>query len=76
MSSPRGGGEKHAKTANGGLVVEYRDRAQGRTVELFTQNLHATHSNLAKSSGGPDVAAELRGDGPLLRSTLRRAPRP
>ena len=33
-------------------------------MDCFSQNLHATHTNLAKSSGGPYVAAELRGDGP------------
>eukprot|EP00966_Prymnesium_polylepis_P014709 339937-Prymnesium_polylepis.1 len=32
--------------------------------------------NLAKCSGGPNVAAELRGDVVLLWSTLLRAPRP
>eukprot|EP00966_Prymnesium_polylepis_P147419 3405241-Prymnesium_polylepis.1 len=35
------------------------DRARRPTVEVFSQNLHATHT-----SGGPYVAAELRGDGP------------
>jgi hypothetical protein len=40
------------------------DRARRPTVDFFSQNLHATHTNLAKSSGGPYVAAELRGDGP------------
>ena len=34
---------------------------------FFSQNLHATHTNLAKSSGGPYVAAELRGGSGDLR---------
>jgi hypothetical protein len=35
-------------------------------VDFFSQNLHATHTNLAKPSGGPYVAAEVRGDGPAV----------
>ena len=42
------------------------DRARRPTLGFFSQNLHATHTNLAKSSGGPYVAAELRGDGPAV----------
>eukprot|EP00966_Prymnesium_polylepis_P252700 5841614-Prymnesium_polylepis.1 len=33
------------------------DRAKIPTVDFFSQNLHATHTNLAKPSGGPYVAA-------------------
>eukprot|EP00966_Prymnesium_polylepis_P281689 6509074-Prymnesium_polylepis.1 len=33
------------------------------TLDLFSQNLHATHTNLTKSSGGPYAAVELCGDG-------------
>ena len=35
------------------------DRARRPTLGFFSQNLHATHTNLAKSSGGPYVAADL-----------------
>ena len=57
----------HARTANQGLVVVHMDRAQGPTVDFFSQNLCATHTERAKSSGSPCVAAAagLRGaDGP------------
>eukprot|EP00966_Prymnesium_polylepis_P303012 6999765-Prymnesium_polylepis.1 len=33
---------------------------------LFSLNFHATQTNLAKSSGGPYVATELRGDDPAV----------
>eukprot|EP00966_Prymnesium_polylepis_P299403 6918687-Prymnesium_polylepis.1 len=42
------------------------DRARRPIVDFFAQNLHATHTNLAKPSGGPYVAAELRGDCPAV----------
>ena len=45
------------------IWIELKDL---HTVDFFSQNLHATHTNLAKSSGGPSVAAELRGDGPVV----------
>eukprot|EP00966_Prymnesium_polylepis_P258007 5959779-Prymnesium_polylepis.1 len=32
----------------------------------FSRNLHATHTNLEKPSGGPYVAVEPRGDGPAV----------
>ena len=33
-------------------------------MDFFSQNLCATHTERAKSSGSPCVAAGLRGDGP------------
>eukprot|EP00966_Prymnesium_polylepis_P033418 776890-Prymnesium_polylepis.1 len=42
------------------------DRDRRPAVDRFSQNLHDTHTNLAKCSGGPYVAAELRGDGPAV----------
>eukprot|EP00966_Prymnesium_polylepis_P181964 4215107-Prymnesium_polylepis.2 len=42
------------------------DRARRPTVDVLSQTLHATHTNLAKSSGGPYVAMTLRGDGPAV----------
>eukprot|EP00966_Prymnesium_polylepis_P016063 371043-Prymnesium_polylepis.2 len=42
------------------------DRARRPTVDLFSQDLHATQTNLAKSSGGLCVAVELRFDGPAV----------
>ena len=45
----RGGVKPNTKTFNQGLVVEYMDRAQGPTVDFFSQNLRGTHTHLAKS---------------------------
>ena len=35
-------------------------------MDVLSQNLHETHTNLAKCRCGPHVAAELRGDGPAV----------
>ena len=45
----RGGVKPNTKTFNQGLVVEYMDRAQGPTVDFFSQNLRGTHTSLTKS---------------------------
>ena len=45
------------------MVVVYMDRAQGPTVDFFTQNLRGTHTSSAESSVRRYVAAALLGPG-------------
>ena len=53
IANPCAGGVKiNTKTFNQGLVVEYMGRAQGPTVDFFSQNLRGTHTRPTKSHCG------------------------